>query len=686
MAEANRFGEWLAHARQVGDQTRAAAQQPPIQRANLFLEGIADGQILTAALLWTVSSEQRITPASGGGVSRISTSDGALNLDPTHLDAVRAAFGGQKPPLGAWKSASGISLVRIVRTVIVQPPIPLVVELFFPPEIARDRSAIELATDEVVALLSRSISAKPVAAGTTAAADTLNSDFWKRMDQFGLALQRSLSIADVAMVAANDGRVLLECDRVSIAMKHGPRARIAACSGQETIQQRANLIHQMSRLANAVCELGEPVVYRGTQEGFPASFAEPLAKYLEESRSRMVGLYPLRENLPHHQVEQDLADQKRISAGAVIGCLIVEQSTESDPQPAVIQRVPLLIDHVSAALSNARHQESIFLLPLWRTVGRTMGWFRGRRLAIAIAILAAMGLLTGVLATVPWEYRVEASGRAMPVEQHDLFAPWDGVVVQVLVENGQTVKQGQELLTIRSDDLDTELLAAENARDERAQRIAALIQQSRVAERNNQKEESLRLTAEMRTAEIERAGAELQIKKYQERKAALLVRSPINGVVASFQVAQNLLDRPVRRGDRLIEVMNVDGPWRLELDVPEYRMGHLLHRIALVTGQPAPSPHEPRQLPAAGQLTVDYIAATAVSQKHQGQLIEVGTRSNESQEEGTVVECHVRINPDDLPGRRIGAEVTAKIHCGKQSLGYVLFGDVVEFIQRKVWW
>jgi hypothetical protein len=29
--------------------------------------------------------------------------------------------------------------------------------------------------------------------------------------------------------------------------------------------------------------------------------------------------------------------------------------------------------------------------------------------------------------------------------------------------------------------------------------------------------------------------------------------------------------------------------------------------------------------------------------------------------------------------------VTAKINCGKKSLGYVLFGDVIEFLQRKLW-
>jgi len=68
-------------------------------------------------------------------------------------------------------------------------------------------------------------------------------------------------------------------------------------------------------------------------------------------------------------------------------------------------------------------------------------------------------------------------------------------------------------------------------------------------------------------------------------------------------------------------------------------------------------------------------------------LTEIGTRTNESQKEGsTIVELYVDINPNDLPARHIGAEVTAKIHCGKRSLGYVLFGDVWEFIIRKVWW
>jgi hypothetical protein len=56
-----------------------------------------------------------------------------------------------------------------------------------------------------------------------------------------------------------------------------------------------------------------------------------------------------------------------------------------------------------------------------------------------------------------------------------------------------------------------------------------------------------------------------------------------------------------------------------------------------------------------------------------------------SEEQGTIVEVFAGIDPDELPQRRIGAEVTAKINCGRRSLGYALFGDVIEFLQRKLW-
>ena len=43
-----------------------------------------------------------------------------------------------------------------------------------------------------------------------------------------------------------------------------------------------------------------------------------------------------------------------------------------------------------------------------------------------------------------------------------------------------------------------------------------------------------------------------------------------------------------RCGDRLLEIMDVDGPWRLELDAPEFRMGHL-HQAVIARSTSPPT-------------------------------------------------------------------------------------------------
>lgn len=685
MGVENPWSAWLSRVRQAGGVARTSTALPS-DRANQFLDTICDGNQLHATLLWAIDNEGKFQAVAKGGVIRIAGPDGKLNIDPaTHLEPLKAVFTKEPPPPGPWKSGQGTHYQRALRRLVVAAKTPLVLELFFSYSLANDRAGIELASDEVVALLTKALDAH----ASSPKVNTLNDEFWRQLDQFSLSLQKSLSVADVSMVAANDGRVLLDCDRVSVAMRYGQRAKIVATSGQESTQQRANLIYQMSQLAKAVCDLGEPVVYTGTTDGFPESFREPLSKYLEESRSRMVHLIPLRENIAHHKTELDLADQRRQKPGRVIACLIAEQSQDSEPLPSVSQRIPMVADHVASALSNARTQESIFLLPLWRTIGRTLGWFRGRRLAIAIGIIAALAGVIAALSVVPWEYRFEAAGRAMPVEQHDLFAPWDGDVIQVLVENGQTVKKGELVFVLRGDDLQTELITAENEASERKKAIFSLEEQQRKAASAGDIAEEARITTEIETTKVQQIGAEAKAEMFRKRIEALKVTSPVDGVVATFQVKQTLLDRPVRRGERLLEIMNVSGPWRLELDAPEYRMGHLQRAIISKSGGGA-TPAEPalrQKLSPAEQLDVDYIAATAVEDRHHGKLTEIGTRTNESQKEGsTIVELYVDINPNDLPARHIGAEVTAKIHCGKRSLGYVLFGDVWEFIIRKVWW
>jgi multidrug efflux pump subunit AcrA (membrane-fusion protein) len=498
-----------------------------------------------------------------------------------------------------------------------------------------------------------------------------DTTFWNGFERFAFDLQRSLDLDEVSAIAVNDVRQLLGCDRASLTLKHGPRTIVRAISQQDEVQRRSNQVQALARLAERVMTGGEPVTYRGSLEGLPPAIEQPLADYLTESRMRMVRLVPLREPaaVPRDEDDSDAGTNHR--PANILGCLVLEQAAESRPAPGLIERGDVLAEHVAAAVANAQRHEQIFLLPLWRRLGRTAAWFRGRRLWIAAAIVAGLVALGLLLAIIPWEYRVEATGQALPVVRHGVFAPYDATVKAVLVESNQRVTKGTPLLTLESAELDEEAtrLGGEIARLE--EESYKLRRDQDEARRIGNRESEQQFYTQYRQARSELAARQEQLEIIQAEQQKLAVLAPADGVVATFQIEQLLLDRPVQRGDLLLEVMDDRGDWRLELDVPEYRMGHLLAAL---------------QASESGTLAIDYVPATDARLDLDATLTEVATRSNESQDAGTIVQVFATIDPDQLPGRRIGADVDARIRCGKKSLFYCLFGDVVEFLQRKVWW
>jgi hypothetical protein len=172
--------------------------------------------------------------------------------------------------------------------------------------------------------------------------------------------------------------------------------------------------------------------------------------------------------------------------------------------------------------------------------------------------------------------------------------------------------------------------------------------------------------------EIEIIGLQEQVDIFTERQKHLKVYSPIDGVLATFQVEQKLLNRPVKSGETLVEVMDDRGAWRLELEVEEHRMGHIF---------------EGQKKLETEELPVEYVLATRPEDTYVGTVETIATRADVAAEKGSIVEIHTKIEAGDLPAdrRRIGADVRAKINCGKSSLGYVLFGDVIEFLRKRFW-
>ncbi len=505
-------------------------------------------------------------------------------------------------------------------------------------------------------------------------AGALPAAFWTDLEKFLLQMERGRTVAEVSSTAASDGRLLLGVDRVSLVRKRGRKTPIEAISGQEKVNPRANLVRKLSILAKTVMAGREPLVYTGRTEGLAPQVELPLADYVAESNSRLVVIVPLFETgeiVKHEHEDKEKERHELAKEPAVIGCLVAEQINDSRMPPALREKLDVTADHVAASLQRAITFERIFLRRTLLLIGRTGEWFHGRKLAKTLAVTAAVVAVGLALGLIPYPYRITSEGRLMPVTQRDVFAPWDGEVTQLEVRGGETVKTGALLAVLHNDELRAETVRVTKELDEQLTTAGALLSQIDEANNEGKTSEANRLEGDRNAALASVAGLRKQLEILEDRETRLTVTSPLDGVVATFQLDQLLRNRPVRRGEVLMEVMDDKGTWHLELDVEDKRMGHVLRAI--------------RKKGDVG-LPVEFVLATDPETAYDGTIKVVETRAQTEQELGNVVRVEVNItDPKALPYLRIGAEVRAKIDTGERALGYVLFGDVVEFVRKHLW-
>ncbi len=505
------------------------------------------------------------------------------------------------------------------------------------------------------------------------------SKFSESFEHFVLELHRSLNPQEVASTCANDARLLLGCDRLSVAVRVGPRTDILAISGQTTVNQKANLVRSMRKLTGQVLATREPLIYTGKLDELPPQIEQPLAEYIQESGSRMVQIVPLFESDPLFDLAEDARGPREIERPKrVVGGLVVEQVAESRVKEGLPERLELVKDHVASSLSNSMRHERLFGMKLWRFLGRSLAWLEGRNRLKAGLVVGAIVVAGLVLALVPWDYRVEAIGQLMPVAQQDIFAPNNGKVIAVEVKGGQEVEAGEVLVVLQNLELDAQVETVISEQENNRELLSTLrAQYDRAVEAGNEPD-MIELSGRVQEAEIQQKGLVQRFGILDKQRAELTVRAVRAGKVATFQVGQKLLNRPVNRGEKLLEVMEDrnDAKWRLELQVEEHRVGHI-RRHQLERRADGAKDYE--------AVPVEFVLATASERTYQGRLTRMSTRADASPAGGSVIELHVEPTGEALPEYRIGAEVNAKVHCGQRSLFYVLFGDVVEFIRKRLW-
>ncbi len=498
---------------------------------------------------------------------------------------------------------------------------------------------------------------------------------WNQLETFTHGIHGSLDLKEACFAVANDGKRLVGSDRLSVALKVGGRTMIEAVSGQEVVEQRANLIRELTRLCKAVIRSGEDLVYTGNTEGFAPDLRDSLEAYVDESGSKVVIVTLL------HKPELDTTKEK-----VAFGCIVAEQIGDEMAPTDAHARCEVVARHASTALWNASEYDRAFL-PVLKMIGSPWRFFRGRTLAKILAVLGLIVTAVLILTFVPWQLTIEGRGSLLPEDRRIIYSPAvAGCMVQnVLVDHGQFVKEGQILAELESKDLQKEWTKLIATKQEALTQQESLKAQANQPANPGRPDDRYSILAQQHEAKIKADSAEKQIKIILDQMESLKIRAPQDGIITTWEPQKTLKGRPVEVGTELLQVAAVAGDWIMEVEVPDDDMGPILAAQSKLQKEIAAGTR-----PAGSTLEAYFVTATDPEHRYPGFVRLVGSKADTVETKHVVkvtVGFSEKVRADFLSRNeklRPGSEVRARVQCGDARLAYVLLRDVVQVFYETV--
>lgn len=503
---------------------------------------------------------------------------------------------------------------------------------------------------------------------------------WEQLEAFTGLVHQALDSRETAYTIANEGRRLVGCDRVTVVLRRGSKYRVEAISGQDTFDKRSNVVRLLRKLATTVARTGEDLWFDGDTSDLAPQVEKAINEYVDESHTKQLAVLPLRE--AESEADEQPGEKKKKKRENILGAIIVEQLVDSRQPEGMLQRIEVVRRHSSTALTNAQEHESLFLMPLWRLLGKTQVLVTAQNLPkTLLATIALVGVVC-VLCFMKYDFTVVADGKLLPELRRDVFAHLDGMVEKVSVSHGQLVEEGQVLAQQRSVDLEAQIMQITGQLAETQQDIQSTERQRQLLDRGQAEEiEIEELTGRM--AQLRESVISLQKQRalLGEKREMLKITSPISGKVVTWKVRELIENRPVRKGQRLMEIADPTSRWELEIYVPEAKMGHIVEYM-----------QKRRAEDPEAKLEVTFILATHSAVRLEGHIVQIDTSAEVQGESGNTIRMKVSFPQEDLKKLvdnpalelKVGADVKAKVLCGERAVGFVLFSDLFDFVRSKI--
>jgi multidrug efflux pump subunit AcrA (membrane-fusion protein) len=479
-------------------------------------------------------------------------------------------------------------------------------------------------------------------------------------------VHRNLELAPAAYAVANEGRRVIGCDRLSVLAKVGRRTRLLATSGASHVEHRSAAARRLEQVADLVLATAEPAWYADGQSDALPPIADALEAHADESHARQIAVIPLARSAI---VDIASAADRPSSPQEKPSCMLIAEQFDARADGLSKERLIDVGALCATALYNAREVDQLPLRWLLRplaAVRRQVVHHVGRSVAIASGAAAAVAALVFV----PADFTVEAPGTVEPVVRQEVFAPRGGLVDEVLVAHGTSVAAGQPLLKLRDPSLELDLKRVHGEMETvRRQLDAVRATKSSREIRDADPVELYRMSASERELEQQLTNLEGELSLLTHERDSLVVRSPIDGRVITWDLAGRLIARPVERGEALVTVADLSSDWQLELDVADDRIGYVLA---------AQEQAGPNALPVRFRLH-------SIDAPQTGQIQQVGMTAsvdtNDAAAARPTVEVIVsfdKLQLEDTERRELrpGVSARAEIDCGRRSLGYVWLHDI----------
>ncbi len=478
------------------------------------------------------------------------------------------------------------------------------------------------------------------------------------------------------------------------------------------VEKASTHVRRLRLLMEAVLQWGETLTFKGEKDaGLPPDVAHALDDYLHESQPKLLVVQPIRD-----EREKDMTKPAR--AVLVMECFNPPEQTEP-----LMQRFDVVAKHAAPALYNAAELKRVPLKFLWWPIAKLQEGIGGKRRFIAASVVVLLALLVGVMCIYPAQLRMEAKGQMLPVEIAKIYPAREGRVHEIRAKPGQEIDPNFDLVTLHSEQLADEYSRARNEWVEQSGLVAEYTKQLQLPTLS--KEEKSRISADKTVAEGKskkaqddmdaldgqynkvnnRPGSKGQpntagpgyfraiAPDFDTRLARQVGRS--KWTVLNDDRRESLLGRTMRPNEELLRVGNLQGPWHIELKIPQRNVGQVLKAFA------DPKQHKVFKDPVKGDrkyLDVDVLLRTQSDTSYRGRLYkddiaaEAVPNKDEHDENEPVVTAYVKLNIKDIPEDQwiprdmfvTGLEVRTRVRCGDHALGYTLFHGVWEWFYEKV--